>query len=161
MPPYIHQAQTYTPILVTKYAVIIGLFLIKHTRLVRIIYQDQWRVWQTAHRRNQRCLSIFVKRVSNYNNYFEIVSSYDQDLHLTAMVDWRGYRVHPLKLQRDANGGSYMAVYDKHSNQRTWSLKRDILCQLLHQTSLLQSHDTSYLVPYCSLGEKTVKNHDN
>ena len=70
----------------------------------------------------------FIRRVNDYSNYFEILSSYDQELHVTVMVDWRGHGLHPPKLRTDANGWSYMAIYNKKSQPKYMTLEDPSKC---------------------------------
>lgn len=95
-----------------------GPFLIKHTRFnedffVKISEENE--VQLTSPGESDDAHQFFIRRVSEYSNYFEILSSEDQQLHFTTMVDWRGYGIHPPQLRRDANGRSYMAIYDQKS----------------------------------------------
>ena len=98
-----------------------GPFLIKHTRFnedffVKIGTENEAEL--TGPGESDDAHQFFIRRVSEYSNYFEILSSEDQQLHLTAMVDWRGYGIHPPQLRRDANGWSYMAIYDQKSRPK-------------------------------------------
>ena len=99
-----------------------GPFLIKHTRFSKNFFikinTENHEAELTGPGESDDAHEFFIRRVSEYSNYFEILSGEDQQLHLTAMVDWRGYGIHPPQLCRDANGLSYMAIYDQKSQPK-------------------------------------------
>ena len=108
-----------------------GPFLIKHTRFnqdyyVQIGEENELKLIGPGDRDEPQ--QFHIKRVSKYNKYFEIVSSDDQKLHLTATVDWRGYGIHPPKLRSDANGRFYMAIYDRKSRPKDMKLEDPSKC---------------------------------
>ena len=109
--------------------VITGPFLIKHTRFnedLFVMIGDENEVQVTGDIKSAS--PFFIRRVSDYSNYFEILSANDQELHLTATVDWRGHGIHPPKLRRDANGWSYLAIYDKKSQPKDMKLEDPSKC---------------------------------
>lgn len=103
------------------FSVTIGPFLIKHTRFDEDFFVKIGpgkEVQLTEPGRSDNADQFLIKRVSVYNNYFEIVPANDPKLHLTVMVDWRGQGIRPPQLRSDANGWSYMAIYDQKSLSR-------------------------------------------
>ena len=104
------------------FSVTIGPFLIKHTRFDEDFFVKigpDKEVQLTEQGRSDNADQFLIKRVSVYNNYFEIVPANDPKLHLTVMVDWRGQGIRPPQLRNDTNGWSYMAIYDQKSLSRS------------------------------------------
>jgi hypothetical protein len=99
-----------------------GPFLIKHTHssgdfFIKIGEDPENQVQLTGPGESGDAHQFFIRRVSEYSNYFEILSE-DQQLHLTATMDFRGRGIHPPQMRTDANGWSYMAIYDKKSRSK-------------------------------------------
>ena len=65
--------------------------------------------------------------MNEYDNYFEIISSGDPSLHLSAMVNWRGYTSRPLQLRHDADAWSYLAIHNEKSRVQFKQLKPEDL----------------------------------
>lgn len=113
------------------YSVTSGPFLIKHTQsrtddfFVKVSKENEVQLT----RKRDEAHPFYIRRVSEYSDYFEIIdSSQKGKLHFTATVNWRGYGVHPPKLRSDANGRSYMAIYDRESRPKDMKLEDPRKC---------------------------------
>ena len=110
---------------------ITGPFLIKHTRFnedlfVKIGEENDVQVT----RQISEAFPFFIRRVSEYSDYFELLklTSHEPELHLTASVNWRGNAIHPPRLRSDANGWSYLAIYDKKSRPKDMKIEDPSKC---------------------------------
>lgn len=115
-----HIHNTYIIVIVIK-----GPFLIKNVRFREELF---FRVNDTNEiditKERSEATNFFIRRVNEYSNYFEVIISRENpQLHLSAMVNWRGYRSRPLQLRSDANAWSYLAIYDKSSRQNEMKIE--------------------------------------
>ena len=99
----------------------LGPFLIQHTRFnddffIKIGEENEIQLTDPGEIGDAH--QFYIKRVNEYSKYFEIISKDNKRLHITATVDWRGYSVYVPKLRSDANGRSYMAIYDRKSRSK-------------------------------------------
>ena len=108
-----------------------GPFLIKHQHFNEDFYikiGEENEVELTDAGQIHDAHRFYIKRVSEYSNYFEIVSRDDKKKHITATMDWRGYGIHPPKLRSDENGRSFMAIYDRKSKPKDMKLEDPSKC---------------------------------
>ena len=146
----------------TMHSVTSGPFLIKHTdnrdKDLFVTVSEENEVQLTS--RMKEALPFYIRRVSKYSNYFEIIKKDEKDkkdLRFTATVNWRGHAIHPPMLRRtDTNGTgrSFMAIYDKESRPKDMKLKDPSECGKKESdtffiscyTKAASSKDTSYLI---------------